>query len=147
MRFDRPMLQAIVKEGKLSDPEAEAYLVDTLIARQQKIGKVYLNVLTPLDAFSIEGGRLCMIDLSVYYGFNKVGVVERLDNDEGVINEHTVDNHGRTCVALPETDSYAVYRLRSRHSKNTRPAMQIHLKGGIHARILGVIRSEDEIVR
>ena len=43
MRFDRPLLEAIVEKGRFSDPEAAAYLVDTLLARRDKIGRAYLE--------------------------------------------------------------------------------------------------------
>src|SRR5690349_24311134 len=46
MRFDRPMLEAIVAQAQLSEPAAAHYLVDTLLARQRAIGRTFLDAVT-----------------------------------------------------------------------------------------------------
>jgi hypothetical protein len=67
------------------------------------------------------------------------GIVERLDGDH-VVERRTVATDGRVCVALPRDDDYNVYRLRVRRGKDTRPPLEVHLRGGARPRILGMIR-------
>ena len=141
MRFDRPMLEAIVATGKLSDPAAAAYLVDALLARRDAIGRAYIEGVTPLDHWRIEGGMLCATDLGVSTGLATTGVVERLGNDRGFIAEsRTVDRQGRVCLPLPAGDEYTVWQLQVRRGRETRRPMELHLKGGPNARVLGLRR-------
>jgi hypothetical protein len=142
MRFDRPLLEAIVKKGQLSDPQAAAYLVDTLLARRDKIGHAYLEALTPLDDFTIAPESLCAVDLGVAYGLAKQGVVEALTGNNDVATRHTVDRSGRVCIPVREHGRYAVYRLRVVRGKKALPPMQVHFKTGPGRRILGLIRQE-----
>lgn len=140
MRFDRPMLTAIVEQGRYGDRAAAAYVLDTLLARREKIGRAYLEAVSPLDEFTASGMGLCMRDLGVAYGLAAQGVVERLSGD-GVVDSRTVDALGRACIGLPANDGYAVYRLRVRRGGEVRPPLAIHLKGGPRPRVLGIVRA------
>jgi hypothetical protein len=142
MRFERRHLEAAIAMGKLSHPDAARYLVDTLVARQRKLGLTYLEAVTPLDEVSIRPGALCAVDLGVHYHLATNGVVERLDDQDRVIDRATVSGDGGVCLAIPEGEEYRVYRLRTRRGDNVRRAMQIHFKGGPQARVLGIIRRE-----
>src|SRR4051794_18729261 len=51
-------IRAIVKTGQLSDPEAEEYLIQTLIMRRDKVGHYWLSRLSSFDHFSMVEGRL-----------------------------------------------------------------------------------------
>ncbi len=53
MAFTEADLRAIVSEGKLSDPVAEEYVVQTLLARQEKIGRYWFGRVNPLDRFEV----------------------------------------------------------------------------------------------
>ena len=46
--FDDELIRAAVKSGQFSDPEADAYLAETLITRKQKILQHWLNGVLPL---------------------------------------------------------------------------------------------------
>jgi hypothetical protein len=142
MRFDRPLLEAIVKKAQLSDPEAAAYLVDTLLARRTKIGKAYLEAVTPLDNFTIEQDRLCAVDLGIVYGLTKHSVVEALDESNDVAERYTVGPGGRVCIPVREHGRYAIYRLRVTRGKEPKPPLEVHFKTGAARRILGIIRLE-----
>ncbi|MBW2457912.1 MAG: hypothetical protein JRI68_25630 [Deltaproteobacteria bacterium] len=135
------MLKAIVEQAQFSERGAAAYLVDTLMKRRRKIGEVYLEALSPLDYFTIEQGKLCGIDLGIHYRLAAHGVVERLAGDE-IVDTVTCPRRGRFCMPLPETDRYGIYRLRVRRGDDTRPVMQVHLKGGPRPRVLGIVRVE-----
>ena len=74
MSFTDAEVEKIVRAGKLSDPEAEDYMVKTLIARRDKIGRSYLNRTNPLDGFEIDGNTIRFSNLSVKYGFGRAPV-------------------------------------------------------------------------
>jgi hypothetical protein len=142
LRFDRALLESIVKQARMSDPAAAAYLVDTLLARRAKIGRAYLDGVTPLDDFTIEPGRLCAVDLGVLYGLAKQGVVEALDADDNVLARYTVAADGRVCLPVREHGRYAVYRLRVARGTKRTPPLEVHWKSGERRRVLGIIRVE-----
>ena len=58
MSFTAGEIAAVVREGKLGDPEAEDYLVRTLIERRDKIGAYWLTRLSSFDRFALtpDGG-------------------------------------------------------------------------------------------
>jgi hypothetical protein len=142
LRFDKTLLTALVSTGELAHPAAERYLVDTLYERGRIIGDAYLGAVTPLDHFSISSHELCAVDLSVAHGLVTSGLVEVLDDRGDSAFDSLVDERGRVCIPLHADDSYRIYRLRVRRRSETRPAMQVHFKGGAEPRILGVVRVE-----
>jgi hypothetical protein len=139
MRFDRPMLEAIVAEGKLTEPRAARYLVDTLAARRDAIGRTYLDAVSPLDEFTLTAERLCMTDLAIHYGFVSGGRVEWL-NGSRVTASRALHADGRVCVPAPKNDDYTVYRMRVVRGDSTRPPLELHFKAGKNPRILGLVR-------
>jgi hypothetical protein len=68
MAFTNEQIRAIVKVAEFSDPAAERYVADTLIARRDKIGKVYFGKVLPLDRFAVENGQLVFHDLAQEHG-------------------------------------------------------------------------------
>ena len=69
MAFRDEHIRAMVKTGQYSDPAAEDWLVRCLIARRDKVGRVYFSRVLPLDRFQVEEGRLKFQDLGAQYGF------------------------------------------------------------------------------
>ena len=57
MRFANEVIRAIVRTGRITDPEAEEYLVDTLIQRRDKIVRHFLTLINPLSDFRISDER------------------------------------------------------------------------------------------
>ncbi len=51
MAFSEADIRAIVATGQLTDPDAEEYLVQTLLARQAEIGRYWFGQVNPLDRF------------------------------------------------------------------------------------------------
>lgn len=146
MRFRREHIVAAVKEGQFTDPDAARYLVDTLVTRRDKVGKEWLDAVTPLDYFVVQDGELCGVDLMVHYGLAERGAVEVLRaRGKKVRKTYPVGPDGHVCVALPERGSggYNVIRLRTRRPDGPRPVMQVHVGGSTRVRVLGVIRTED----
>ena len=52
--FDDDLIRAAVKSAQFSDPEADAYLAQTLITRKDKILQAWLNGVLPLDDFVLS---------------------------------------------------------------------------------------------
>jgi hypothetical protein len=68
MRLSRDDIRTIVEAGKLTDPRAADYLVDTLVTRQRATAKYWFTRVNPLDGFAIAGDELCFDDLMLAYG-------------------------------------------------------------------------------
>jgi hypothetical protein len=72
MSFRDEHLQALVRAGRLSNPEAEKYLLETLKRRRDKIGRYYFSKVNPLDNFELvrdeNGLTVSFEDLAVKYG-------------------------------------------------------------------------------
>ena len=97
MHFTDEELCALVETGDYSNPDAAAYLAETLMKRRDKIGRAYLGFGGGLDRFrvaerSAEGGRdgphLVFDDLLAQYGFAPEGRTRRVtwrvfDNQAG----------------------------------------------------------------
>ncbi|MCH9030995.1 MAG: hypothetical protein IIB00_01865 [candidate division Zixibacteria bacterium] len=72
MAFRDDDLREIVKAGQFSNPEAEEFLLKTLIERRDKIGRHWFGKVSPLDRFSVAdsdaGMEIGFTDLAVEYG-------------------------------------------------------------------------------
>ncbi len=137
MRFDRDLLRAVVAKGELSEPAAADFLVETLLARRDEIGRAYLDAVAPLDELAIDSRRVCATDLMRRYGLVGNGVVERLGGAGGRYAEAP---DGRVCIPIEPGGGYRMMRLRVRRDHVTTPAIHIHYRGGPDARILGLVR-------
>lgn len=144
MHFERPLVEAAVAAGQLSDPEAAAYLVEVLMARRAKIGAAFLEAVSPLDDFEVRGRSLCGTDQSVRFGVVSSGLVELLDNQDEVLQDATVASDGGFCLAVAEdAEAYRVLRLRVKRGPEERPVMQLHVMDDARGlRVLGLLRVE-----
>lgn len=142
MKFTRAHLEAAVETGKFTDPEAAKYVVDTLIARQRKVGKAYIEAVTPIDEFTIDQRALCGVDLGVRYGFAAQGLLEVLDEDGKSERTLSVGRDGKVCIPLADKSGYQIFRMRTRRDKSKRPTMQVHAILDGNPRIVGIIRKE-----
>jgi len=134
MRFERPLLEAVVATGQFSDPAAARHLVDTLLARRAKIGAAYLDGVTPLEQIVLHPGELCAVDVSRAYGIRRTGAL--------VVNgkAHPIAADGKVCVPLSIAPGYQIVRVHVRHARGSTPALELHCKGGPEPRLLGVVR-------
>jgi len=134
MRFDRAMLEALVKTGDLGDPDAERYVVDTLLARRDAIGKAFLDGVTPLHEITLTGDRLCGVDLARRYGIAQDG--------ELVLDGHAqpIAPDGRVCVTVSNATGYHLVRLQIRRREHTTHALEIHYIGGPRSHVVGLVR-------
>ncbi len=101
MAFTDEQIQGIVKTGEYSDPAAEKWVADCLIARRDKIGKAYLAKVLPLDRFAIQQDRLAFEDLAVSHQLasprDYAVQWSRFDNDSG----QKTPLPGETALTLP----------------------------------------------
>jgi hypothetical protein len=69
MSFRDEDIRAIVKTGKITNPQAEKYLTNTLIERRDKIGRYWFSRINPIDKFkaniTTDSLRLSFEDLGV----------------------------------------------------------------------------------
>ena len=122
MSFTDDQLEAVIKEGRYSDPEAEAYLFEVLKQRRDKIGRYWFSKINPLDNFRIENvngkWQLCFDDLMVDYGFEslsntKYKIMFKADQYESVIET------AKPCAELSGPIDY--YNMRNPSSNNSLP--------------------------
>ncbi|OFW44776.1 MAG: hypothetical protein A3J28_05030 [Acidobacteria bacterium RIFCSPLOWO2_12_FULL_60_22] len=101
MAFTDEQIRAVVKTGQYSDPAAEKWIADCLIARRDKIGKAYFSRLLPLDRFAVREERLAFEDLAVKHNLipSRDYTVQwaRFNND----TEQKTPLAGETTLALP----------------------------------------------
>lgn len=103
MAFSDDAIRAIVSTGRYSDARAEAWVVECLIRRRDKIGKAFLTKVLPLDRFAIRDGRLAFEDL---------GVMHRLvASREYVVQWSRFDNNSQRKTALAGEDSFSLPRV------------------------------------
>ena len=113
MHFTDEEIRAIVETGAFSDPEAEAYLAETLMERRDKIGRAYLGFGGGMDRFRVRDGasgeqQLVFEDLLAMYGWAPDARVRRItwrtfDNQSGrpgrTLGEQTT---AAEAIPLPE---------------------------------------------
>ena len=138
MRFTDEHLQAVVDAGQISDPEARKYLLDALKVRKEKIGRAYIEGVTPLDEITVSLSGLCATDLGTKYKLAHGGNVERLDGEGRVIETRVIGNDGHVCLSVP-TRPYEIARLRITRGTESKPPMQVHTRDG---KLVGIIRVE-----
>lgn len=149
-KFNDEMVRALVRTGQLADPEAEEYLVQTLLRRRDKIVRYYFSLLNPLDSFRLspDGTQLHYENLGLKAGLAK-----------GVSYEYqwfVFDNHSGSRQALGEpqaasgsplptpssSEPYLVVRIRTltvEQPEWARP-VDVYLRNEGEKKVVGVER-------
>jgi hypothetical protein len=71
MAFSDDLIRGVVKAGNFSGARAEAYLVDVLIKRRDRIGQVYLTRINPIVEPSLDARSVLTFgNAAVQYGFS-----------------------------------------------------------------------------
>ncbi len=133
MRFDRPLLEAIVATGEVGDPAAAAYLVDTLVARRDAIGRAFLDGVTPFDELTLADGKLCGVDLARRYGIATDGMLVH----DRVREPIAADGHA--CMTVPVDPGYHVARVAIARTGHTTPMLEVHYVGGTTPHLVGLV--------
>lgn len=119
--FTKEQLAGAVKAGKLLDPRSEAYLVETLIARQRVLAATWFAEVNPLVRFATAtDNAVCFDDLAI--SMKLAGTtrytVTGYDFTGGVHAKQVTwvaSTNGHTCVPhLPvsaDHDGYTIYKI------------------------------------
>lgn len=144
MAFTDEQIRAVVASADYSDPEAEAYIAETLAGRRDKIGAAFLPYAGGLDRFAVEGGALVFEDLPARYGLVPADRVRNVifrpfDNETGELGEALVaGERSGTRLRLPETDApFLMAELRTYRHGYTR--VYLRRAGGSYE-VVGVTR-------
>lgn len=148
IKLTRDQIAAAVASGRLTDPAAARYLIDTIIARQRMTALYWFERASPLDEIDVTGGKLCFTDLALRYELTKAPTrftVYGYDTAEKLLATLPVaaDATGHACTtSLPLAsggDRYTIFRIDS--SRGT-PAILIHVANDSAgaARVIGIHR-------
>ncbi len=107
MSFTDAQLEAIVRQGQYSNPEAEAYLLRTLKERRDKTGRYWFSRVNPLDKFRITRDSDGALELD----FEDLGVTGNLWSSDqpkyrydlafkGMTIQESIDLGNQTSVPL-----------------------------------------------
>ncbi|MGE3766311.1 MAG: hypothetical protein AB7L94_28930 [Kofleriaceae bacterium] len=153
MRFTREQLTAIVDEAQYSDPRTAKYMVDTLVARQRKVGAYWFRQVSPLDHFATEaiagGTRVCFDDLALVYDLESPRGhryrVRVFDRDGVELRASTLPASAHSCVVVPiatSNNGYTIVKLEALRNALALPPVLVHLardaSGAV--RVIGVRR-------
>ncbi|MGH9657434.1 MAG: hypothetical protein ACRD96_02760, partial [Bryobacteraceae bacterium] len=126
MEFTAEEIRALVKTGQYSDPRAEEWLVKSLVARRDKIGRTYFARVLPLDRFRVEGGRLVFEDLAARHGLARAREYtvawSRFDNNTGT----RTPIPGASGLATPAVD--AEYVAASIRDEDPKKSVTVYLR-------------------
>ncbi|CAN5917702.1 hypothetical protein BH11MYX3_BH11MYX3_14390 [soil metagenome] len=142
MRFTKEHIAAAVDEAHFTDPRATAYMVDTLVERQRRVGKYWFSQVSPLDNFTVEAAgdrsRLCFDDLARTYQLDMSSAkysVEVFDRDGKVLEPRatlpTPASGARTCTAPfalgGDAKHYTIVKLAVSRNATALPPVLVHL--------------------
>jgi hypothetical protein len=69
--FTEEQLRAAIRSGEYSDPEAERVLLETLIARRDRVAEYWFHRVPPVDRFRVSHDQLQFDDLAVEGRYDK----------------------------------------------------------------------------
>ncbi len=154
LRLTPELIRAAVEEGRYSDPRAVAYLSKVLVERQRKIGRAYLQAVTPLDDFAVaeDAPALCFRDLWLVHGLGQEPTRYSLTSFDQQgrrlgTRRATADNTGRSCVAVQTAEDghgYTIVSIATRRGSDALPLVRVHLARNPATGTLRVIGLERE---
>lgn len=150
MRFNDEAIRAIVKTGQISNPEAENYLIKTLLRRRDKIIQYYLSQINPLDDFQLNGetrtlnfknlgveAKLAQVEAYKYQWF-------QFDNQRGSSEPLSpVQSVSSPSLPLPQDGSpYWMVRIRtiSKNQANWKKKVEVFIRNDSHRTVVGIER-------
>jgi hypothetical protein len=149
MRFSDEAIRAIVKTGQISNPEAENYLIETLIRRRDKIIQYYLNQINPLDDFQVNGETqtLNFKNLGIEAQLAPVEAYEyqwfRFDNQQGSLEPLSpIQRVSSPSLPLPQDNSpYLMVRIRTlSRQANWRKKVEVFIRNNSNKKVVGLER-------
>lgn len=156
MRFSDEAVRAIVQTGKIDNPEAEDYLVDTLIERRDKIVRYYLTQINPLDGFTLSAAAdgessLEFVNLGVEAGFGSQCRYQyawhRFDNQTETLSALGVPGEtSQATLSVPE-DPAEFLMVRVSSSCPAQPLwrrnpVEVYLRNSANPSVVGIERAD-----
>jgi hypothetical protein len=142
-RFSDEAIAAIVKTGRLGNPDAEAYLTDILKKRRDKVVARYYRVVSPLAGFRVQDGAVAFDDLGPRGGLAAVSAYETewasFDNVTGA--RKPLDAPARS-LRIPAVDEpFVVVRVRAVRGDGARDRyVDVFLRNGPAPSVVGLER-------
>jgi len=156
MRFTPELIRTAVEQGGYTSEESVNYLTETLIERQQHIGRVWLNRVAPLDELTADARGLCAHDLLIRYGLQEFDAATQFSvtaydanaSDLGWSSriEQAPAEGSLVCLELPPVNAYTIVEIRMRRPNLDvePPPLWVHLAPdgveGSKPRIVGLWR-------
>lgn len=133
-------IRAIVQSASYSDHRAEAWLIECLVQRRDRIGRAVFQKLLPLDRFAVRDGSLVFDDLSEKAGFGSAGPYAvqwlQLQNESGA----TTAIDGAATLTVPEAGgAYRIARITSASRPRQQVDVTLHVDGTSPA-VVGIER-------
>jgi hypothetical protein len=100
------LIAAAVHSGDFGDPEAEAFLVRTLVERRDAIERAYLTAVNPVADLALDQGRLTFVNVAVEADVARTprgyrAVWSTFDNATGVTRRIAETSSRTTAMAAP----------------------------------------------
>jgi hypothetical protein len=151
MRLSRAHVDAAVRAAHYSDQRTHTYLVDTLLARQRKLGHYAFSRIAPLVGLTAQttpaGLELCFEDLWLRHGYGKAEqsayrarAFDYAGKPIGTVSTQPAAG-ARTCIAqLPAAathDGYTIAKVDVVRDGKAMPPMFVHIAAG---KVIGIDR-------
>jgi hypothetical protein len=138
IKYTREQLRAAVDAGRLSDPRAVEYMVDTLVARQRATARYWFQRTSPLDRFEVRDGALCFDDLMRTHRLSPAAVTHTVTvyAQDGTRRASHAPMRETCTTALPFED-YTIVRITT---KRLGRALDIYVHIADGSRVIGIWR-------
>lgn len=151
MRLSRAHVEAAVRAGKYTDPRTTSYLVETLVARQRKIGRYAFSRVAPLFGVGAtvtpKGVEVCFDDLWLRYAYGATRdttyAVRSFDRQSKALGTAPAlaASGAHSCLpAVPagtDGDGYTIVEITVSRAGEKMPPLYAHVAGG---RVVGLDR-------
>ncbi len=148
-RFSDEMIAALVKTGLYEDSRSEAYLIQTLIKRRDRIVRHYLAAINPLSDFAVTGGAITFRNPGLEAGLSSGSSYsyQWFDYDNGfrrAVETGSPQTTASTTIAWPDSASpFLMLRVRIADSaiESWRKPVDVFLRVGPPPAVVGIDRS------
>lgn len=129
--FSDDDIRAVVKAGKLTNPDDESYIANTLIERRNMIVNYWFNQATPLEDFSVSGDELRFKDLASASGSTYfVDVFEKQGKKRKKTNSFQSANPSLSLQPSWKQDGELFIRVLRPGASKPHPYVQVSLQNG-----------------
>jgi hypothetical protein len=145
MGFSDEDLKAIVDAAQMSNPEAEAHLLDILTARRDKIGRYWFDRINPLDRFRLTAPPAEEVASTASGGgvgsawilrFDDLAVAGGLASADSSSYQYAIRHNGRSLARRTVEES--AFSLAARDGRSLARVLNDQGKGAGHDRVVRV---------